>query len=53
MENINNTLEDFLSDEIKKDVDRKIINNKDGLIETVEKINKVLIVEDGRRLLRD
>jgi len=55
--NINKTLNDFLSDEEQENQlnntpknNNKKIKSKDGLI---ERINKKLIVEDGRQMLLD
>lgn len=51
-----NYLDDFLDDSEKEELgekdDKKIIKTfkKDGLF---ERVDRVLIVEDGRRLLRD
>lgn len=56
MESNLNYLDDFLDDSEKEELgkkdDKKLIktSKKDGLF---ERVDKVLIVEDGRRLLRD
>lgn len=56
MESNLNYLDDFLDDSEKEELgkkdDEKVIRTfkKDGLF---ERVDKVLIVEDGRRLLRD
>lgn len=53
----NDTLSDFLGDEGVKTEECKTLEcrlkSKDGLIESTKVVNKKVIVEDGRELLRE
>lgn len=46
---IENTLDDFLDVEKKEDKKKKIKKDKS----LIERVDKIILVEDGRRLLND
>ncbi len=55
--NLNNTLDDFLSDEQDQAFNEKVKNDKVKFINQsqglIERVDKIYLVEDGRQLLRE